>query len=48
MAHERGAALLDAHRRVHRASRARGAAQRVEPTLPVDVLGLYVYLPSGG
>ena len=38
--------LLDAHRRVRQATRQRGVRQRVEPTLPPDVLGVYVYLPK--
>ena len=37
--------LLDAHRRVRDASKARGHYM-VEPKLPVDVLGIYVYLPK--
>lgn len=41
----RGEELLEAHRRVRRASRARGISYRVEPQLPPDVLGIYVYLP---
>jgi len=38
--------LLEAHRRVRRAARTRGQV-RVEPVLPPDVLGVYVYLPVG-
>jgi hypothetical protein len=41
----RGEELLEAHRRVRQAARLRGLSQRVEPKLPVDVLGLYLYLP---
>ena len=40
----RGEELLDAHRRVRDAAKAHGS-YRVEPQLPPDVLGLYVYLP---
>jgi superfamily II DNA or RNA helicase len=40
-AQRRADALLDAHRRV----RLTGERYRVEPRLPVDVLGIYVYLP---
>ena len=43
-ARRRADALLDAHRRV----RAAGERYRVEPRLPVDVLGVYVYLPVTG
>jgi hypothetical protein len=44
-ARERGAELLDAHRRVRIESRSKGVSHRVEPQLPPDVLGVYVYLP---
>ncbi len=43
---QRGAELLAAHRRVRQAARQTGVRQRVEPTLPPDVLGIYVYLPT--
>lgn len=45
-ARDRSDALLAAHRRVREASRARGS-HSVEPVLPVDVLGCYIYLPGG-
>lgn len=45
-ARSRGAELLDAHRRVRAESRARGISHRIEPQLPPDVLGLFVYLPQ--
>jgi superfamily II DNA or RNA helicase len=45
IARERGRELLDAHTRVRTASRIRGVSQRVEPQLPPDILGLYVFLP---
>jgi hypothetical protein len=38
--------LLDAHRRVRMASRARGLSHHVEPQLPPDVLGIYICLPT--
>ena len=41
-----GDALLDAHRRVRTASRTRGVSYRVQPILPPDILGIYVYLPK--
>jgi superfamily II DNA or RNA helicase len=47
VAQERGEELLAAHRRVRAASQARGVRYRVEPQLPLDVLGIYVYLPVG-
>jgi Helicase conserved C-terminal domain len=49
-AHCRAEALLDAHRRVRTAARMQGVSYRVEPQLPPDVLGIFVYLPtvSGG
>ncbi|MDP9479290.1 MAG: ATP-dependent helicase, partial [Actinomycetota bacterium] len=46
VAEERGRELLDAHRRVREASREKGVSQRVEPNLPPDILGVYVYLPK--
>jgi len=42
----RGEALLDAHQRVRQAARATGVHHQVEAKLPVDVLGLYLYLPA--
>ncbi|MBW1933629.1 MAG: hypothetical protein JRI96_18750 [Deltaproteobacteria bacterium] len=38
-------AVLQAHRRVRTAARRKGIRYRVEPHLPPDVLGIYVYLP---
>jgi len=46
-AQARAKALLDAHRRVRTAARIAKRAIRVEPHLPADVLGLFVYLPGG-
>jgi hypothetical protein len=46
IAEDRGAELLDAHRRVRAASRHRGVRYSVEPQLPPDVLGIYVFLPA--
>lgn len=43
---ERGEALLEAHRRVRSAARMTGVQHRVEPQVPADVLGVYVYLPA--
>jgi superfamily II DNA or RNA helicase len=43
----RGQALLEAHQRVRAAAGQRGLRHRVEPQLPPDVLGLYIYLPAG-
>ena len=45
-AQDRAAALLDAHTRVRTASRATGQVT-VEPVLPVDILGCFIYLPNG-
>ena len=42
----RGEELLEQHRRVRTAARMQGVSQRVEPQLPPDVLGVYVYLPK--
>jgi superfamily II DNA or RNA helicase len=43
---QRGHELLDAHQRVRRASKVRNVQYRVEPQLPPDVLGIYIYLPK--
>lgn len=48
IAGERGQELLEAHRRVREASRERGISYDVEPNLPPDILGVYVYLPKAG
>jgi superfamily II DNA or RNA helicase len=45
-ARQRGDELLEAHRRVRTASRAKGVSHHVEPQLPPDVLGVYIYLPK--
>jgi superfamily II DNA or RNA helicase len=45
-ADQRGQELLEAHRRVRAAARQSGVRQTVEPQLPPDVLGLYIFLPS--
>lgn len=45
MAKARGEELLESHKRVRTASRIKGVTFRVEPKLPVDVLGIYIYLP---
>jgi hypothetical protein len=45
VAQRRGQQLLEAHRRVRQAARSKGVSQRVEPKLPPDVLGIYVFLP---
>jgi len=47
VARQRGEELLEAHQRVRRASKIRNVRYRVEPQLPPDVLGIYVYLPKG-
>ena len=44
LANARAGAVLDAHRRVRASAKAQGSYE-VRPQLPVDVLGLYVYLP---
>jgi len=45
-AEERAQALLEAHRRVREAAGLRGISYQVRPQLPVDLLGVYVYLPD--
>ncbi|WP_058307350.1 helicase-related protein [Gracilibacillus massiliensis] len=44
-AQNRGAKLLDEHSRVRTASKQKGNV-RVEPKLPLDILGIYMYLPE--
>lgn len=46
VANRRADELLEQHRRVRSASRMRGVRYAVEPQLPPDVLGIYVYLPA--
>ena len=45
LATERAHQLLEDHRRVRAASDARGLRFNVVPTLPVDVIGAYVFMP---
>jgi hypothetical protein len=45
-ARQRGETLLEAHQRVRKASKIRNVCYRVEPQLPPDVLGIYIYLPK--
>lgn len=47
VARENAARILTAHERVREAVKAKGVRHRVERKLPVDVLGVYVYLPEG-
>jgi hypothetical protein len=42
----RAESLLTSHERVREAARHRGVRYRVSAQLPVDVLGVYVYLPA--
>jgi len=44
-AKENSRILLKAHTRVRKASQKKGVRYQVEPNLPPDVLGAYVYLP---
>lgn len=48
LAKERGAALLEAHRRVRYAARLSGIRYSIEWKDPLDWLGVYVFLPAGG
>lgn len=48
VAHRRADELLEQHKRVRVAARLRGVRYAVEPQLPPDVLGIYVYLPAVG
>ena len=45
-AHQRAREVLDSHRRVRDVAELTGAGRlSAEPMLPVDILGLYVFLP---
>lgn len=48
VANKRGKALLDAHKRVRKATKSGVRALKVEVHNPADVLGVYLYLPQGG
>ena len=45
VAHEQARRLLEDHRRVREASDARGLRYNVVPALPVDKIGVYVFMP---
>ena len=45
VAHEQARGLLADHRRVREASDARGLRYDVVPALPVDKIGVYVFMP---
>jgi len=45
-ARQRAERLIQDHRRVRTASRITGVRYRVEPHLPPDLVGMYVYLPA--
>jgi hypothetical protein len=46
VAEQRAQELAAAHRRVRQAAQVRGLQYRVEHQLPVDILGVYMYLPN--
>ena len=48
VATERGEALLDAHRRVRKATKSGVRALKIDVHTPADILGVYVYLPVQG
>lgn len=48
VARSRAEAVRAAHERVRAAARMTGVSYHVRPTLPVDVLGLYILMPAGG
>jgi hypothetical protein len=41
----RGDQILESHQRVRRAAGLKGVTYRIDPKLPPDVLGIYIYLP---
>jgi superfamily II DNA or RNA helicase len=46
IANQHAQELANAHRRVRLTAQVRGLNSRVEPQLPVDILGVYMYLPK--
>ena len=48
IAEKRARELLDDHRRVREAGDASGVRYSVTPALPVDIIGIYVLMPSAG
>ncbi len=40
--------ILDAHKRVRFAAKISGVSYNIEPKLPPDIIGVYVFLPLGG
>ena len=44
--HRRANTLRESHKRVRTAAHIRGVSYRVEPLMPPDILGVYVYLPA--
>lgn len=46
VAAKRGEELLKSHSRVRKAARMKGLKYKVEPKLPVDLLGVYLFLPT--
>ena len=48
IAKQRASELLSDHRRIRDASAAKGLRYRVDPSLPVDKIGVYVFLPVAG
>lgn len=43
---QRGEEILNAHQRVRKAARVRATDVHIQPQLPPDVLGIFVYLPN--
>ncbi len=46
VARSRGEEILDAHQRVRQAAQMSGISYRVDPKLPPDMMGIYIYLPK--
>lgn len=45
-AEKRAQSLLEAHQKVRSAAKIKGVSYKIEPKLPVDIIGIYVFLPS--
>lgn len=44
---QRGKQILESHQRVRRATRLTNISYSIEPQLPADILGVFVFLPDG-
>jgi superfamily II DNA or RNA helicase/ribosomal protein S17E len=45
-AEKRAQDIIDAHQRVRSAAKIKGISYKIEPKLPADIIGIYVFLPA--